>query len=182
MSRRRPLSIAAVLAIAVISVFGGPLTANAAPPPAITLVTPVAGDDGTGSVVATGTFATLLPAPTIVRLDSISTETGVGLQVCTVTVPAGETAWTCTGNYQSGAQRIYAAAWEQATPAEIITSNEVLVMNYGQEAVVVGSPALGSEIVDRTPTFSGTGPRYGTINVGDGSGPLCSSPVSAAGT
>lgn len=182
MSRRRPLSIAAVFAIVVISVFGGPLSASAAIPSAITFDTPLSGSDTSLYAAETsGTFGEPLTVDTIVSVRS-QDEGFTEYEICQVLVPAGATTWTCQATLRSGAQRMYALAYDPTDPVINISSpGWVDVVNWGTEALVVSSPAASSTTFDPTPTFTGTGPRKGDVIVFDGGEAICTATVSRDG-
>lgn len=191
MSRTRPFSVAAVLAIVAASVIGGSASASAAVPSSITLDTPATGSDTSSTTItAAGVFGEALTETTSVTVRTRG-ETALDTIICAVDVPAGETAWTCDGDLQSGLNLIYAFAVATADPTGPlvdslppggnVADDAAQVVNWGTEAPTAVSPGYGADVTDRTPTFSGTGPRLGSILVREGAETLCTATVDRDG-
>lgn len=92
--------------------------------------------------------------------------------------------WGCAGTaLPYGTNTFTASVWEDFEPGVITGPSTAVVLTIGgTQPAVLSSPAPGAVTADATPTFSGTGPSLGLLDVNDGAGTtFCLANVDAAG-
>lgn len=186
MIRTRVSASAAVLALVAASVLlgAGPAQAELVDPPVITTT---AGTTVDSTPLILGTVDDLNGRDLTVRVWV--TSGGVTSDYCQVPLatsgtPAGDVLWGCSGTaVPFGANTFTADVWEDFEPGVITgPSNSVELTVGGTQPAVLSSPAPGAVTADATPTFSGTGPSLGLVDVNDGAGTtFCLAAVDAAG-
>lgn len=99
---------------------------------------------------------------------------------------AADVPWSCSSYAISGLDygtaEFTAISYEYATPAEVSPVSDTLTLTVGStDPVVIVSPTDGTSTLDPTPTFTGTGPHMGSVQVYADAVAVCSSPVDANG-
>lgn len=94
--------------------------------------------------------------------------------------------WTCSSYAMSGLEygtaEFTAISYENATPGEVSPVSDPLTLTVGStDPTIIVLPADGTSTLDSTPTFTGTGPHMGSVQVFADGTPVCSSPVDANG-
>jgi len=178
-------AIVAAVAIIGVTVFGGALSAAAAPPAAPTIDTypptsMAASEIISGTVTATGGGIDMVVMVYNSQIDPAN-------PVCTDTIPSINLpgGWGCDTPLVDGNNTIWVVSYEDdGVPDEFSPpSNSIVIARGGTQAPVITSPFSGDTTDDSTPTFSGTGPVLGSIVVNGGPfSPACSANVSDVGT
>lgn len=185
MRKGRPAAITAALLLIGVSVFGGALSASAAPS------TPVITSPTNGSL-SPGT-----PAAILGNADGLNTiqvtvtnSNGTNAPYCDATTPAGgpNTPWsgTCSGSLSPlplGTNTFTAHAYLTANLAAGTTDSAPVSITIYDTTPADLTTAPSGNTSDSTPHFAGNGPVGGTVDVEDGAAnQYCSVPVAADGT
>lgn len=183
MIRTRISATVAALLLVAASVFMGVLPAQAyvTEPP---VITSTGGSTVDQAPLILGTFDN--PNATSITVNVSVTNSGGTFDYCSVSVNYTDPVWGCSGAaLPYGANSFSAVASEYTTPLEVSGSSAAVVYTIGgTQPAVLTTPAALTVTSDATPTFSGTGPSLGLIDVNRGGGAtttLCLAPVDALG-
>ena len=162
-----------------------------------------AGNTSPASPPITVTVDTTAPAAPVITAPAPGTDTNVNTPILagtaepgsTVTVKDGTTTlctttvdssgnWTCTSAVLGdGPHTLTATATDPAGntgPASAPVN--LTVDTTAPAAPAITAPAPGADVNDTTPTFTGTGEPGATVTITDGTTPICTTTVLAAGT
>ncbi len=94
--------------------------------------------------------------------------------------------WSCSSytiaSLDYGTAEFTAVSYENATPGEVSPVSNILTLTVGStDPLVIAAPTDGTSTLDSTPTFSGTGPHLGSVQVYADATPVCSTTVDANG-
>ncbi len=183
MFRTRLSAALAAVALIAASVFAGSIAATAAPPPPV-ITTPATSTTDTTAPLISGTVEHTDSVPQ--EIEVLVTLDGVTSSYCTTSLyyePTGTETWSCTGTgpLAYGVHTFSAVTWED--PGDVSAASEAVTVTVGgTQSVVITDPTDGASTLDATPTFTGTGPSLGTVDVLAGGEPVCSASVTAAGS
>lgn len=186
MNRTRVSAAIAAVALIGFAVFGGAIAAQA-----VIIAAPTITSTGGDTTDATPLIIGTVDNPNAQDLTvTVYVSNGFGTSnYCFATVPyfsdAVAAPWGCSGAFDlpfEEGQSFSAVVAEDVTPLDYSTSSNVVQYSIGgTQAAALTSPAPSATTYDATPTFSGTGPSLGSVDVNNGSFSYCTAIVDATG-